>query len=480
MKNLNQKLFSQSGLYSIGNIFQQIVNFFLIPVYTAFLGTYEYGIIGLMSMTAGIILQITKTPVAHGFVRYYFQKNNQKKELLFSSLIFALINSGIFFLIFFIFRINLSEIILDSTNYDNIILIYSFIILLQPIEDISQDLVKVQKKAGLYLFHQILNIITSTGLILYLLYSDYGVMAMIWGNLYITVFPGIFFTPLMLKNLKIKFSFNAIKPLLKYGYPMIPASISVVLLQMIDHYILKYFHGIGVTGLYTFGYKFGGLIGFLIIVPVSNILHPMLLELEKDKDSLQKFYNNTVHYIYYISLIACLVLSVFAKEVIMLMSSSKEFYPAWKFIPIIAFAYVHYGLSEMLGKGIILSKRTLYMSLSVVSAAIINIILNLILIPEFEVYGAAFATLLSFISLDIINYVFSKKLYFIRVKFIKIYFSSFILIIFTGISYLFSNYNIYLSIILKLLLVISFTIIIFVFLSKSNKENILKLIKRAK
>jgi O-antigen/teichoic acid export membrane protein len=96
-------LFSKSSLYSAGNIFRQLVNFILIPVYTTFLSTEDYGIIGLMSMTAGIILQITKTPVAHGFVRFFYDKNfsGKKDVLLFSSMMYALFFSGLFFIIFF-------------------------------------------------------------------------------------------------------------------------------------------------------------------------------------------------------------------------------------------------------------------------------------------------------------------------------------------------------------------------------------------
>lgn len=473
-------LFKKSSLYSAGNIFQQIVNFFLIPVYTAFLSTEDYGIIGLMSMTAGIILQITKTPVAHGFVRYYFEKDfiAKRGELLFSSIIYALLNSFLFFIVFYNFDVFFAEVILDSHTYTNIILIYSFIILLQPLEDISQDLIKTQKKAGLYLIHQIILIISSASIILFMLNNNYGVMSIIWGNLYISIFPFVFFFPVIIKSIKFKFNFKALIPLLKYGYPMIPASISVVLLQMIDHYILKYFYDVSTVGLYTFGYKFGGLIGFLIIIPVQNILHPMILELEKDKKELLDFFSKSLHYIFYISLLGCLVLSLFAKEVIYLMAQNKDFYPAWQFIPIIAFAYVMYGLSEILGKGILLSKRTVFMSFTVVSAAIVNIILNIILIPLYNVFGAAFATLLSFIYLSVINYYYSNKLYKIKIKFGKILTSSVLMLILISLSYFINFDNILYNIILKLIIIISFIFAIFVMIDRKDFINILRTIKK--
>jgi O-antigen/teichoic acid export membrane protein len=381
-----------------------------------------------------------------------------------------------FLLSFFSLQNFWADTILDNTAYFKIIAIYSFIILFQPLEDISQDLIMVQKKAGLYFIHQIIMIITSSSIILYMLYNDFGVMSVIWGNLYLSLFPFVFFLPVIIRNIKFKFDFEALKPLLKYGYPMIPASISVVLLQMLDHYILKYFYDVSTVGLYTFGYKFGGLIGFLIILPVQNILHPMMLELENNESELQKFFSKTLNYIFIISLIACLILSVFAKEVIILMAQNKDFYPTYQFIPIIAFAYVLYGLSEMTGKGILLSKKTIYMTYSVVSAAILNIILNLILIPYFSVFGAAFATLLSFLYLSIINNHFSRKLYHLKGEFRQLVFFSIIFAVFVLVALQIDTGELMLDILIKLLIIISYIFIIFVSMKKIDRRKIISIL----
>ena len=467
-----RSLFSKSVIYSASHVFRQIVNIVLIPVFTFFLSTEDFGIISLMSLTAGLILQITKTPVAHGFVRFFYEPvyGKIRKKLLFNSVIFALANSAIVFLIFLYFADDISMLLLDSASYTNIIIIYAVIILIQPLEDILQDLVKVQKKAKLFFWFNTSNILLSSSLMIILLYFDYGVMSLVWGNLFISIYPLRFFANECCKNIKTQLNLKALKPLLKYGYPMIPASVSVILLQSIDNYILKIFTDISTVGLYSFGYKFGGLMGFLVIIPIQYIVHPLILEMEKNKEKLLEFLSASTEYIYIFSLFACIVLSLFAQDVVQIMAQKPAFYPAWQFIPIIAFAYVQYGLGDLLGQGVVMSGKTIYLGISISSAAILNILLNLILIPEYGVFGAASATLASYVFLNFLNYYYSKKLYNINVKFKSIYISTviFLIIILLGIFVKFEE--LYLNLTYKTLLIMIFPLLLRSFKIIKNKD----------
>lgn len=467
-----RSLFSKSVIYSASHVFRQIVNIVLIPVFTFFLSTGDFGIISLMTLTAGLILQITKTPVSHGFVRYFYEPvyGSIRKKLLFNSVIFAIANSAVVFLVFLYFSDDISKLLLDSHTYKNIIIIYAVIILIQPLEDILQDLVKVQKKAKLFFWFNITNILLSSSLMIILLYMGHGVMSLVWGNLFISVYPLIFFAKEFFNNIKPEPDLRALKPLLKYGYPMIPASVSVILLQSIDTYILKIFTDLSAVGLYSFGYKFGGLMGFLVILPVQYIVHPLILEMEKNKEQLKEFLVTSTEYIYIFSLFACIVLSLFAEDVVHLMAQKPEFYPAWQFIPIIAFAYVQYGLGDLLGQGVVMSKKTIYLGISISSAAILNIVLNFIFIPEYGVFGAASATLASYVFLNFLNYYYSKKLYGIILKFKAIYISTliFLIIILLGLFVKFED--LYLDLAYKILLIMIFPVLLRSFNIIKNKD----------
>ncbi len=402
------------AIYSFGNMLQQFLNFILIPVYTAFLTTGDYGIIGLMTITAGLILPFTKTPAANGFVRFYYSPGyeNKRKTLFFNSVIFCLAQSFIIGLIFYLFSSFWAGLILSDISLDNIVKIYAIIIFLQPIEDLSQDLVKIQKKAGLFVVMQLLRLLLGAALILYLLLiANSGVMALVWGALFSSAWPVLFFMPLIAKNIEIKFDLNSLRPLLKFGYPLILTTLSLYLAEYADQYIIKFMAGISDAGLYSFAYKFGALTGFILVLPLHSIIDPLVYELESRKAELITFMKRATTLFYAAVLYFSVILSLLSKEVIHIFASKPEFYPAWEIVPLISFAYCHYGLMYLFGRGLIMAKKSKLTGLIYLISAVINIFMNIILIPVWGLTGAAVSTIISFILMGLLSAFYSAKYY---------------------------------------------------------------------
>jgi O-antigen/teichoic acid export membrane protein len=85
-----KKLIHLSGIYSLGNLVEKGTSFFLIPIYTTYLGTADYGIIGILAVTTGLITKLFFPPVNQGFVRHYYAPEFKNKQglLLFNCLLF--------------------------------------------------------------------------------------------------------------------------------------------------------------------------------------------------------------------------------------------------------------------------------------------------------------------------------------------------------------------------------------------------------
>ena len=49
LNNTNKALFKNTGIIAIGQISTKIVNFLLLPLYTALLTTQEYGLVDILS-----------------------------------------------------------------------------------------------------------------------------------------------------------------------------------------------------------------------------------------------------------------------------------------------------------------------------------------------------------------------------------------------------------------------------------------------
>jgi O-antigen/teichoic acid export membrane protein len=80
-------------------------------------------------------------------------------------------------------------------------------------------------------------------------------------------------------------------------------------------------------------------------------------------------------------------------------------------VPVILFAYLLYGIYINLMAGIYIEKKTKYLPIVTGIAASINIIGNFLLIPHFNLMGAAIATLFSYFVMMAGIYYFSQKYY---------------------------------------------------------------------
>src|SRR5207249_1710635 len=91
-------------------------------------------------------------------------------------------------------------------------------------------------------------------------------------------------------------------------------------------------------------------------------------------------------------LVLAVGLSVLSPEVVLILAG-PQYGAATQVLPVIAFASVFQGLYTLLVTVVFLMKRTARLALLTISSAILNIGLNLVLIPRIGIMGAAWSTL---------------------------------------------------------------------------------------
>jgi O-antigen/teichoic acid export membrane protein len=476
--NLDSKtaqIFKFGGIYSLANVLQQLLNFVLIPVYTFYLLPKDYGIAGILSVTAALILSFTKTPTGHGFVRFYYSPEikTDRKVILFNSMLYSLANSLLFAIIFLVFSEFISRFLFHSNDYSFLIKIYAVIIFLQPLDDLFQDLAKLHKKAGFIASVQLINTLLSSSLIIVLLYYyQYGVTALVIGALLTTLINVICFGFYSFKFISFKIDFISVKPLLRYGYPLIIAVLSQFFLNNIDQYIINFTLDESQLGLYIFGYKFGGLLFFFYGAPVKNITEPMIFSLESKRDEMIIFIKDASIFFAFAGLILWLILSLFVEDIIRLLASNQEYYESWKIVPAVALGYLNFGLLEFFGKGIELSNKTALFSRIYLFTAILNVILNIIFLPIFGIIAASINTLICFTLLSYIAAYQSKKLYGLEYDLGKIGMMTLIAVLFFGLSVLFSIENIYAKSFVNILIVIIYPVSIYLISGEKLREQV--------
>ena len=158
------------------------------------------------------------------------------------------------------------------------------------------------------------------------------------------------------------------------------------------------------------------------------------------------------------------------------MLADHKFHIASEIVPIIVFGYILYGMSIIYAQYIVFTKKMIYLSLSVLSAGIINIILNWIYISQYGYVAAAYTTAISYFFMFLFNWITAKYILKQRTTPLWLLWKSIVILsIAIIIMFLFSylNFNFVLLFLCKLLLLIVFSISLFFSESKKIYSNLI-------
>jgi O-antigen/teichoic acid export membrane protein len=143
--------------------------------------------------------------------------------------------------------------------------------------------------------------------------------------------------------------------------------------------------------------------------------------------------------------------------------STEIYYQASTIVPYIALSYLFFGIYFMINIGISIKKKTEYSALILGFSAVVNIILNYILIPKYGINGAAISTLISYLILLISAYFINNKLYDIKYQWSRIFKIAVASAIIIIINLFIPDTNIIVSICLRSILAFTFLGILYLF-----------------
>jgi len=416
-ENKNENKFARIGIiYAIGQVLAKGISFILLPIYIKELGIIGFGQLSLVDAVFDFIGPFTIIGIYSGYIRFYTEyKENQQAKLKNTALNFALIMSASNITLALAFGGVVSKFIF---NFDNshyiLILIVGRSIISQLVILLMCDY-SLNYKAGINVTLNTVNLFLNLVFTLLLVvFMKRGIAGIYEGYVLSNLIMLIYLVVINHSEYKLEIDIKMLKNMLKFSGGLIPSSIASTILTLSDRYFLKGYRSLAETGIYSLGYKFGMLIEPLFVSPFKQIFTPYKFSIWKDSDAEEKF--NAMYLKYHI--IGCFIMlgiCIYSKAIIILLST-KDSIVAYKLVPLIVLSYFLYGKSSFYCLGIQIKNKTYYDGFIMLFSGIINIILNIILVPKFGMYGAALATAISYIIMNYVYIRFSLPLYPVKYK----------------------------------------------------------------
>lgn len=400
---MNNKFKKAALVYAVGQILAKSLNFIFIPLYTNKLGTEGYGQLALIDMLYSLISVFIILGINSGYIRFYKENDSLgRKKLKGTAITFSIIFSIILILINSLlspFYVNYFMHLQNGVSIMNLLLIRC------ATEQIAYLLIidySMNYKATNVVKIEILKLVLNLSLIIYFVaIANQGIYGMYKGYVISNILVLILLSFKNYSDIKFQINLSMLKDMLKYSCQLIPSGVSAIILNLADRYVLDFFLGLSVTGVYSLGYKFGTLIDPIFISPFKKVFTPFKFEVW-DKPNANKNLNKWFYKYNLIGIIVIFLISIFGKSIIMI-TSPRSFLGAYKIIPLILISYFLYGKSEFYSLGIYVTNNTRFDGYIMILSGILNLILNFTLIPILGMYGATIAT--------IISYYFTNKMF---------------------------------------------------------------------
>ena len=446
-----KELLKNTIIIFLGKFSTQFLSFFLLPIYTNFLSTDDYGFVDLLLTYVSLLVPIITIQQEMATFRFLIDSrgNDDNIRRVISTSLKNVITHTIIFIAFYLLLIHFFDLKYKYYIIFNIIIcVYSNLFL-----QISRGLGKNTNYSIASFITGVTTLCSNIVLICFFKVGAKGMLiSMSLANLLCFIF--LFISLKMYNYIRFKYVDNDLKKeMLKYSLPLVPNGISWWFINVSDRTIVSTFLGVSANGIYAIANKFPSIISsFLGIFSLSWSESASVHINEEDRD---QFFSNVAETILKLFSCACILL-ISILPFIFNIIIGKNYIDAYNYIPIFSIGTMSSCIVNVYSAVYIAKKQTKKVASTSIASAIINIIINILFIKIIGLYAAAISTALAFFIMMIYRHFDVKK--YVNISYNKYLVLSTILMFIISISLYYINN--YIFNILSLIIMAIYTIII--------------------
>ncbi len=406
-----QKLSKQVAIYGLGDTVTRLSSLLLLPVYTRFLSPQDYGRLAMALLISTVVSLILELGLRTAFFRFYFQDDTRdgKQRLIATTLLFLLVSSAVILT----FSVILLELKGTALFKDPSLVPLVRIALIATFFDLGSvvpfAIFRAEQRAARYAGLSFTRFLIGTTLsIVAVVWLEWGVTGIIYMNLLTAIIFFLICLSHVVGSLKWTIDFKLLGKLLAFGLPLMPASLAGWALTFSDRFFLERYTDLAQVGLYSIAYSIASVLN-MAMGWFNTAWLPYCYSMADDPEA-KVFYARIFTYALALFTFLALGLTLFAEEALYLFAT-PAYFGAAKVVPLLALSYLFYQANYLIALGLDLTGRTSYYAPIVGAAAVVNLILNFVLIPRYGMMGAAVSTALSYMVMPILAYLIVRRLY---------------------------------------------------------------------
>ncbi len=405
---------SASGAYYLAHALLIVAGLISMPIMTRLLSKAEYGLLGLVYLTATVFALIGGLGFGEAAVRLYGEHLARGAAAL-RDLCGTLVGGA--FAASMIVALALATIprwipSVASEPYLACLPLAALLVVIRAMSGVAFQIYRAQERAGAHALTQVgMRYGTLVVALLILLLFRRAAFNVIVATLVVEIVAlairlidlgrrGVLGIPHQPRPI--------FRTAIAYGLPLALAGSARFLLDYADRFMIERMLGLDAVAMYAVPYDLTAKVGDALATPIQLAAVPIIFRLWVDEGqiSTSRFTSDVLNYMVAMALPIAVLYLIYSEDIIVLLASAK-YRGAGELTPYILPGVLLGTVNFLVVVGLTVQKRTGVVAVTVCSAAALNVLLNLILIPYWQLIGAAVATTASYAVLLVANYYFA-------------------------------------------------------------------------
>lgn len=413
-------LIKNSFIHIFATFIPSLSAFLLMPFYLSYITLEEFGYFSVLLMINTFLTIFATMQLHSSIVKFFLEYKDDefKQKQYLTSLLVVSVFISIVFLSFIYYFLDEIKVLFELQKLSNeLVLLGLLIAFINGFKVFYESINRILQHAKDVLVSNILATIFLVGCSYsFLKYYDMNLYGIILATFISSVLALVYYMIINKKYFVLSVDFKLIKEPTKFAIGLIPHTLSKNIYVLADRFILLKFVSMSDVGIYA------------IIDKVANMLKLMTSNFGKaftpffmtnNSNAVSMNLSQMILITNYIFLGFLLGLTLFSKLILDFIQDGLEIYAYLTVV--LSTAFIFKNLEMYLTNFLLDNKQTKYISIISFSAAILNIVLNLIFIPIYGIVAATITTTISyFIGFIVAYYYVDRKFKYFEFPFLKV------------------------------------------------------------
>jgi O-antigen/teichoic acid export membrane protein len=403
-----RRLATTGAAYTAASILSKVIAVALLPLYTRYLTKADYGVAEVLFAAVVFASIVVRLGLIEAILRFYYREDEDPDRVVAGTFAGLFWLSTIGALVALPLAGPLSELLLVEPAPELMRIAIGGLWVLTMWE-FMLTLFRLEERARAFFLTTILNVIAAIALTVVLVVGlEEGARGLLLGS-YVTGAAFVLaLIVLQWRRLSLRFDRGLLRRLFRFGLPTMPAEVSLYALNFFDRLIILRTVGAAEAGLYSLGVKFAQAVN--VLVRGFQLAWPPLAYSIRDDGEARRLYATVVTLFVTGCAFVVTGMWLFSRWIVRALAA-PEFFESFEVIGLISAAVTLYAL--YLVQVVILGRtgRTEFNLPAAVGALVVNIALNLLLVPPLGIVGAALALVASYLVVVGLMYAFTQRLF---------------------------------------------------------------------